>query len=143
MAVVIRQYRDADWAEWRRMRGALWPDQTESDMRAWLAGTNTTVFVAERADGGLCAFAEAGERSCADGCLTSPVAYLEGWYVDADVRRRSIGGQLIRAVEAWARARGYAELASDTQLDNTISQRAHRQLGFEETERAVLYRKGL
>lgn len=125
------------------MRTALWPDQTEADMQAWLARADTAVFVAERGETGLCAFAEAGERSCADGCLTTPVAYLEGWYVDPDVRRRSIGGQLIRAVEAWARARQYAELASDTQLDNIVSQRAHGRLGFEETERAVLYRKVL
>jgi hypothetical protein len=41
------------------------------------------------------------------------VAYLEGWYVDRDVRRHGIGAALVHAAEAWARERGYRELASD------------------------------
>ena len=143
MHTVIRPYVKADAPEWARMRTALWPDHTEIDMAAWLARGDTAVLVAERGRGALCGFAEVGERSYADGCNTSPVAYLEGWYVDPDVRRRSIGTQLVHAVEAWARARGYRELASDTQLENLISQAAHQRLGFEEAERSVLYRKAL
>jgi aminoglycoside 6'-N-acetyltransferase I len=37
----------------------------------------------------------------------------------------------------------YRELASDTHLENAGSQRAHTRLGFEETERLVLFRKAL
>jgi aminoglycoside 6'-N-acetyltransferase I len=123
------------------MRSALWSDQTTTDMAVWLARPDATVIVAESAPGRLCGFAEVGERSCADGCDTSPVAYLEGWYVDPSVRRQSVGTMLVRAVEAWARGRGYQELASDTTLDNTISQRAHERLGFAETDRLVVYKK--
>jgi aminoglycoside 6'-N-acetyltransferase I len=140
----IRPFAPADVAEWGRMRSALWPEQSEADMEAWVGRADTGVIVAERVPGsGLCGFAEVGERMYADGCATSPVAYLEGWYVDPDRRRLSIGAQLIAAVEAWARERGYRELASDTTLDNVISQRAHERLGFAETERLVLYRKTL
>jgi aminoglycoside 6'-N-acetyltransferase I len=99
--------------------------------------------VAERAPGALCGFAEVAERPYADGCATSPVAYPEGWYVDPDWRRATVGAQLVRAAESWARTRGYRELASDTPLDNLISQHAHERLGFIETERLVLYRKTL
>jgi aminoglycoside 6'-N-acetyltransferase I len=126
------------------MRVALWPDHSEADLDAWLArGDAAAVFVAEGGPGRLCGFADVGEREYADGCDTSPVAYLEGWYVDADARGRSVGRALIRAVEEWARSRGYRELASDTHLENTGSQRAHSRLGFEETERLVLFRKAL
>jgi aminoglycoside 6'-N-acetyltransferase I len=97
----------------------------------------------ERGAARLGGFAEVGARPFADGCATSPVAYLEGWYVDPDLRRQAVGAQLIRGAEAWARSRGYRELASDTQLDNVVSQRAHERLGFSETERLVLYRKAL
>ena len=149
--VMIRPYAAHDLAEWRRLRTALWPDQTEADMTAWLARPDAAVLVAERAaepsadriTGHLSGFAEVGERSHADGCDSSPVAYLEGWYVDPDRRRQSIGAQLIRAVEAWARSRHYTELASDTWLANDASQRAHERLGFIETDRVVLYRKAL
>jgi len=125
------------------MRTALWPDQTESDMAAWLARTDTAVLVAERTSASLCGFVEVGERSNADGCESSPVAYVEGWYVDPDVRRQRIGARLIEAAESFARSRGYRELASDTEWHNVISQQAHRRLGFEELDRVVLYRKVL
>jgi aminoglycoside 6'-N-acetyltransferase I len=143
MTVVIRPYAPEDYAEWRRMRTALWPGQTEDDMAAWLARSDTAVIVAVRATGSLCGFVEVGERTNADGCESGPVSYVEGWWVDADVRRQRIGARLIEAVESFARSRGYRELASDTETHNVISQRAHEQLGFKELDRLVLYRKDL
>lgn len=129
------------------MRCALWPDQTaaenEADMDAWLARPDTAVFVCQRDSEGLCGFAEVGTRPYADGCRTSPVAFLEGWYVDPDCRGAGIGRGLVEAVEAWARERGLQELASDALLDNEASHRAHERLGFAEVERAVRYRKAL
>jgi aminoglycoside 6'-N-acetyltransferase I len=125
------------------MRTALWPGVTGADMSAWLSRSDAAVFVAEREDGRLCGFAEVAERPYADGCDTSPVAYLEGWYVEPDVRAQQIGARLVAAVEGWARSRGHRELASDTDLDNLASQRAHEHLGFAEIERLVLYRKTL
>jgi aminoglycoside 6'-N-acetyltransferase I len=139
----IRPYRSSDRAEWQRMRQALWPDQTSADMDEWLARPDAAVLVAERPGGGLGGFAEVGERSIAQGCSTSPVAYLEGWYVDPDLRGQQVGAGLLQAIEAWARRAGYRELASDTTLGNEASQRAHQALGFIEVERAVQYRKPL
>lgn len=143
----IRPYEPRDDSEWLRMRLALWPDSAAGhrvEMAEWFARPDAAVLVAEREDGpGLVGFAEVGARLCADGCETSPVAYLEGWYVDADVRRQGIGAALVRAAEAWARERGYREFASDALLENLDSQRAHEALGFHEVERAVRYRKAL
>jgi aminoglycoside 6'-N-acetyltransferase I len=130
------------------MRRALWPHDSEAahqtDMAAWLARADAAVLVAEQADRqGLAGFTQVGTRLYADGCDTSPVAYLEGWYVDRDVRRRGIGAALVRAAEVWGQERGYRELASDALLDAIDSQRAHESLGFIEVERAVRYRKRL
>jgi aminoglycoside 6'-N-acetyltransferase I len=101
----IRLRIPSDDAEWLRMRRALWPDTNADDhvreISAWLARTDAVVLVALRNAGtGLAGFAEVGARSLADGCTTSPVAYLEGWYVDADARRQGVGTALIRAAEA-------------------------------------------
>ena len=73
----------------------------------------------------------------------APVAYLEGWYVDPDVRRDGLGSRLLRAAEAWARANDFAEMASDAELHNETSLTAHSALGFEEVERQVCFRKTL
>jgi aminoglycoside 6'-N-acetyltransferase I len=130
------------------MRAALFPhhapDADAQDAAEWLARSDATVVVAARVgQRGLAGFAEAGARSYADGCRTSPVAYLEAWYVDADARQGGVGGALLKGVETWARQAGFAELASDALLENTTSQRAHIALGFAEVERSVKYRKVL
>ena len=125
------------------MRSALWPDESLADMEEWLRRPDTVVLVADAGGARLAGFAEIGARSYADGCETTPVAYLEGWWVDEDFRRQGVGRGLIEAAEAWAREGGHAELASDAELHNVISQMAHTRLGFTEVERAVLYRKPL
>jgi aminoglycoside 6'-N-acetyltransferase I len=82
-------------------------------------------------------------RPYADGCSTRPVGYLEGWYVDSDVRRQGVGRALVAAAEAWARTQGCREMASDTHLDNMVSRHAHARLGYAEIEHLVHFRKSL
>ncbi len=103
----VREYQPADRAEWGRMRTALWSDQTSADMDAWLARPDTVVIVADAGDGRLRGFVEVVVRSVEDCCETSPVAYLEGWWVDVAVRRQGVGASLIAAAEAWALARAF------------------------------------
>jgi aminoglycoside 6'-N-acetyltransferase I len=140
----VRPATAADAAQWLRMRAALWPDgslaEHADEIAQWLAGPDTVALVAARADGDvLVGLAELSLRPYAEGCEDSPVAYLEGWWVDPDLRGRGIGRALVEAAADWARARGGTELASDAELDNLDSQRAHAALGFAEAGRAVLY----
>ena len=143
----IRAYSNADWSDWLRMSQLLFPhDSTDGltgDMRKFRARSDAEVFVAERADGSLAGFVEVGTRPYADGCDTSPVGYIEAWYVDADVRRSGYGRALLTAAEEWARGRGYREIASDALLDNEVSHAAHRRAGYEEVGRVVQFRKSL
>lgn len=144
----IRTYRPGDDAEWLRMRCALWPHHDEpdvelADMAEWRSRPDAAVLFAERPEGGLAGFAEVGARAYADGCESAPVAYLEGWYVDEDARGQGVGAALVAAGEAWARGRGYREMASDSLQDNEVSLQAHQALGFEVVDRVVQYRKVL
>jgi aminoglycoside 6'-N-acetyltransferase I len=143
----IRPATSADKGEWLRMRLALWPDDTaeqlDAEISTMLENSETAVFVAERGDGRLGGFIEAGTRPYAERCLTSPVGYIEGWYVDPDLRRQGVGGLLVRSAEDWARAHGLREMASDTWLDNEISYHSHLALGYQESERLIHFRKNL
>jgi aminoglycoside 6'-N-acetyltransferase I len=143
----IRAYRDSDWAEWLRMAMTLFADASfdehETDMRAFRARADAEVFVVERPDGALAGYVEVGSRAYAEGCATSPVGYIEEWYVDSDVRRAGHGRALLQAAEDWARGRGYQEIASDALLENEISHRAHQRSGYELVERIVVFRKSL
>ena len=145
--MIVRRAGALDRPEWLRMRCALWPGHTtaehEAEMSTWLSRDDTAVFVCPRDSNGLCGFSEVSVRMYADGCETSPVAFLEGWYVDPDCRGIGRGRALVEAVEAWGRRRGLRELASDALLENEASHRAHEHLGFIEVERAVRYRKPL
>ena len=145
---LIRRLEPADKAEHVRMRVALWPDADPEDLAndfaELLDDADQVVFVAVRDDGGgLCGMVEAGIRPFANPVDEQPCAFVEGWWVDADVRRTGVGRALVVAVEDWARARGFHELGSDALLDNTTSHAAHLALGFEERERTIAYRKFL
>ena len=136
-----------DHAEWVRMRAALHgpSDDHARETRLIIEGGwgPYGVFVVPRPAGGLCGYIEVGERAYADGCDSSPVGYIESWWVDEDVRGSGVGAALMAAAEEWARARGRSEIASDALLDNLHSHAAHRALGYEEVERLVVFRKDL
>jgi len=143
----VRRYRDDDWTEWLRMSQSLFPTHSDDDhtvdMTRLLARDDAAVFIAERPDGSACGFVEAGTRLYADGCETSPVGYIEAWYVDPDVRRHGYGRALLAAAESWAVGRGYREMASDALIDNFTSHDAHKASGYEEVDRVVQFRKVL
>ena len=145
----VRPVAPADAAQWRRMRLALWPDSVPDSVPdeidqffTGLLHEPLAVLVAD--DGGaLVGFVELSIRNIAEGCSTDRVAYLEGWWVDVGKRRQGIGRALVRAAEEWGRAQGCSEFASDTEIDNEDSAKAHAALGFEEVERIRCFRKSL
>lgn len=137
-AFSIRAASAQDLRAWASLQGELWPDQ-DLDARAHVAEA------LQRADAGnFLAFAEAALRNdYVNGTDSSPVAFLEGWYVNAHWRGQGVGRALLSAVRHWAQAQGCTELASDTALDNVAAQRAHAACGFAETERVVYFRMAL
>lgn len=146
----IRHVQHGDRAEWQRMRDTLYPNLHPGEIDEWFAASGAgthlvgvAVLVAERDDGGLAGFVEIGSRNYAEGCETTPVAFLEGWYVDPDARRMGLGRRLVEAAEQWAADNGYREIASDTELGNDVSLAAHLSMGYEEVERQICFRKDL
>jgi len=145
--ITIRRATSADKPEWLRMRQALWPDEIKTmsfeEMDAILSDPTPPVFLAVRPDGKPCGFLEASTRKYAEGGESSPVGYIEGWYVDPDLRLHGIGRALVQAAEGWARGKELSEMGSDTWLDNEVSIQAHGKLGYTEIERLVHFLKKL
>jgi aminoglycoside 6'-N-acetyltransferase I len=83
----------------------------------------------------LCGLVEVSIRTSAPGCETDHIGYLEAWYVDPDWRNQGVGRALVEQAEAWARAEGCVEMASDTDPAYPLSPAAHAALGYEEVER--------
>ena len=141
--MTVRRFHPADRRGYQALREKLWPDCTDEDNHSWLARDDAATFLAFRDDGSMCGFVEVGSRPYAENCETSPVGYIEGWWVDEDMRHRGVGRALLDAAEDWARTKGYSEMASDALLDNTVSHAAHRACGYEEVERQVCFKKAL
>jgi aminoglycoside 6'-N-acetyltransferase I len=146
--MLIRAVRPVDTESWLAMRMALWPEtdvpQHRREMAMMLSDDERfAVLVCQDALGDLVGFAEVSLRSWAEGCASSPVGYLEGWYVSRSARRRGIGSGLVAAAEDWARSRGCSEMASDTELANRVSEAAHLRLGYRIVARVTAFRKRL
>lgn len=145
----IRPVHPEDASEWLRMRLDLWPEGSEAEHHAEIqayfeaVGNTTITLVCEREDGGLGGFAEVAIRDGIEGAEGEQVGYLEGWYVDADLRKKGVGRALVDAAEAWTRAQGLTVMGSDVELHNAISIQAHKALGFHETYRLVHFMKRL
>jgi aminoglycoside 6'-N-acetyltransferase I len=145
--VTIRPVERGDMRAYQALRRELWPqvtvDENERETDA-IAGDSRrwAVFVCET-ERGVVGFVEAHLREYAEGCASSPVGFIEGWYVEPAARRKGVGRRLVAAAEDWARTRGCTEMASDAELANVESHRAHAALGYEETERLVCFRRSL
>ena len=136
---------------WNAMRVRLGPEWLTDSFQAVMSeyfdagtvqGLQSIVLVAELA-GNPVGFAEVSLREYAEGCLSSPVGYLEGWFVMPEARGNGVGAALVSAAEDWARSLGCSEMASDAEVENDASRRAHRALGFKEVCSIVCLRKSL
>lgn len=144
----IRPLDESDLGEWLRLRMLLWDESGEDDhkdeMVSILENSEAQfVAVADIGDGRLAGFLEASIRSHVEDCETDNVGYLEGWFVEDNYRQSGIGGRLVAFAEEWAHRKGCTEMASDAEIDNEVSQKAHARLGYEETSRLVHLRKEL
>jgi aminoglycoside 6'-N-acetyltransferase I len=139
----VRAFEDRDRNELVRLIRLMFPDVDVMQEMDELVERDGCVFVIARDDGRLGGYVEAGTRGYAEDCESSPVAYVEAWYVDEDLRRQGWGGKLFASLENWARENGHTELASDAQITNIGSIAAHKSLGFRETERLVCFAKRL
>ena len=149
----IREAQPGDEMELAEMMACLWPEgdvrehlsDAENLIRTRTSGTLPgTFFIAAGGDGKLTGFIQVGLRSHADGCEPStPVGFIEGWFVREGFRGAGTGQKLMEAAESWARNLHCREMASDALLDNQLSLRAHSSAGFEVVDRCVHFRKKL
>jgi aminoglycoside 6'-N-acetyltransferase I len=106
--IQVRSATPNDAAPWLRMREALWPHHLggshAGEVEQFFEGNlhmPLEVLLAFDENGAAVGFAELSIRTYAEDCETDRVAYLEGWYVEPEYRRRGIGRALIAAAEEW------------------------------------------
>jgi aminoglycoside 6'-N-acetyltransferase I len=144
----VRIANKNDINKWLEMRFNLWPhcskDEHLKEINECLNNfLNYPVFVVEK-NNDIIGFVEASIHDHAPGCHTTPIGFIEGWYVEPNYRNSGIGKKLIEAVEKWSLSKGFSEVASDAELDNSISILAHQKMGYKivgKTEEEVKFLK--
>ncbi|GAP99646.1 aminoglycoside 6'-N-acetyltransferase [Leptolyngbya sp. NIES-2104] len=135
-----------EFEEWLRLALELWTDYSAEEMRTSLTeilhSPRQFGCLVKTETGNAIAFMNLSLRSdYVPGATQSPVAFVEGIYVQPQYQQQGIGKALIQYAEQWARSQGCTELASDALLENTASHAFHRQIGFQEVERLVAFIK--
>ena len=143
---MIRTATEEDRPVWIELRKLVYTDCSDTyhheDIGLWLRDEDKECFLAE-VDGEIVGFLEASLRNVVDGCLTSPVGYMEGICVFPEYRGRGISKALIAAAEDWMVGKGCSEMGSDADLDNEAAIEFHKAIGYEETFRIVQFKKQL
>ncbi len=144
----VRKLEEKDISEWFRLRKHLWDELSDAEHKIEMSdiyeySETQLVLIAETSNEKLIGFLEASIRPFVEDCHSENVGYLEGWWIEPEYRRNGIGGKLVKMAENWARSKGCAEMASDSEIGNDLSLTAHLGLGYEETSRLVHLRKDL
>ncbi len=147
MPIAVAKVRRDQFNEWLRLRDSVYTglDRVfhQQEMELYFNAQDKTCLLACDDDGSVCGMVELSLRNVVDGCLSSPVGYVEGIFVHPSYRGTAIARQLIQHAEAWCRSKGCREIATDAELDHEDAQRFHQHMGFQETYRIVEYRKTL
>jgi aminoglycoside 6'-N-acetyltransferase I len=144
--VDILPVKREQFAEWLSMRQALYTGLDDEfhrrEMEAIFASAEIMCFLGvSRVGEGLMAMMELSLRNVVDGCIGSPVGYIEGLYLKPEFRGRGFGRRMIAFAESWFISSGCREMATDTELENTTAQQFFRYAGFEETWRIIEFKK--
>lgn len=123
----------------------LWPDcdyDEEKNQREKLMHSAKDYCALVKIDGAYVGFIHISIRyDHVEGADSNNTAYLEGIYVRPAYRKKQIATALLSSGETWASSMGLTQLASDTEIDNQISQLFHQQSGFREVSRLVCFIK--
>ena len=142
---IFKEVTSADKAVWIQFRKTLYHgvDDTFHEKEVDLIlndPTKTTFLIFEKNGDFPVGMLELSLRNVVDGCLTSPVGYIEGIYLDESTRGLGFGKAMVDFSKEWARSKGCSELACDAELHETEAQKFHEKMGFKETYRIVQYK---
>jgi len=88
----------------------------EKEMKQIFVSDDWFCYFLEEESGQIVGFVELSSRNIVDGCLSSPVAYLEGLYLKKEYRGRGLGRETMKAIKNGCRKKDFTELAMDAEL---------------------------
>ncbi len=142
MSIVTATHENID--DWLSLRKAVYTGLDDSfhssEISRFLSDPELNCFL-HYIENEATGFIEVTLRNIVDGCLSSPVGYIEGIFVKPNFRHKGIAKDLLNIATKWCVEQGCTELATDAELANMAAQNFHLNMGFEETYRIVEYKK--
>lgn len=132
------------WGQMRRTHFSDLNDEfNEREMRSIFDSQERACFIILANSNEVMGFLEVALRNLVDGCLGSPVGYIEGLYLKPQYRGFGYGRQVVESIAEWFGDRNCKEMATDTELDNINAQKFYESIGFQETYRIVEFKKNI
>ncbi|HEC19599.1 MAG TPA: GNAT family N-acetyltransferase [Gammaproteobacteria bacterium] len=136
--------KESQFALWKEMREGVYSSLDdefhELEMKKIFLSDDWFCYFLASENSRILGLAELSSRNIVDGCLSTPVAYLEGLYIKKEYRGIGLGREAIGAIKDWCKEKGFAELGVDTELVNLKAQEFFKAVGFHETYRIVQFR---
>ncbi len=143
----LRPIEKNQFAQWKEMRedvySTLEDEFHEKEMQKIYVSDDWFCYFLEDENDQITGFVELSSRNIVDGCLSSPVAYLEGLYLKKKYRGRGLGRETIKTIKSWCKNKGFTELGMDTELTNVKAQKFFKATGLQETYRIVQFRASI
>ena len=143
---MIKQCQKSDCLVLAELAKKLWNKHSVSELKSEFENLlkKSTTFFIDYENNKPIGFAQISLRfDYVEGTNSSPVAYLEGIYVENAFRNNGIAKKLIKECENWARENNCKQLASDCEITNDASYKFHLNCGFEEVNRIICLKKEL
>ena len=141
---MIIEYKKEYFNAYKKLVKELWNDITDEDIteitNEHLSGKEY-IFLYERDDEIIGFINTAIRNDYVPGSTADGVAYIEGIYVCKAYRRNQVAIKLVEHAVEFFKVRGFTEIASDSLIDNEVSQFWHKAIGFNEVERCVHFIK--
>jgi len=141
---MIIEYEKEYFSAYKKLVKELWNDITDEDIteitNEHLSGKEF-IFLYQRNDEIIGFINTSIRNDYVPGCTDDGVAYIEGIYVCKAYRRNQVAIQLVNHSIAFFKSRGFTEIASDSLIENEVSQFWHKAMGFREVERCVHFIK--
>lgn len=143
----IERISERDLSEWINMMLELWDENTYEALKAehieLINDSKNGNFICYEGDKAIGFINMSIRNDYVEGSNSSPVGYVEGIYVKPEHRRSGVARELINCGVQWAKNLGCSQIGSDCPIDNTLSCKFHRGLGFDEAERIVCFIKDI
>ena len=132
--MTIIKYKNEYFEQYKSIIKLLWSNIEDKEITTLTKNQKETIFLAIN-NNEVIGFLNTSIRTdYVEGSNSDKTGYIEGIYVKELYRKQNIGKKLLEKAFADFLSKNITEVGSDTNVDNILSNKFHKKLGFREVE---------